>query len=44
MSKSGMLNQKMAGVAKPSTLAAVTSEKVPRWAWEGGGGTQGHKE
>ena len=44
MSKSRMLNQKMAGAAKLSTLAAVTLKGMPRWAQEGGRGRQGHKE
>ena len=44
MSKSRMLNQKMAGAAKLSTPAAVALEGVPRWAREGGGGRQGQKE
>ena len=43
-SKSRMLNQKMAGAVKPSTAAVVALKGMPRWAREGGGGTQGHKE
>ena len=34
----------MAGAVKPSMLAAVALEGMPRWAREGGGGMQGHKE
>ena len=44
MSKSRMLNQKMAGAVKPSMPVVVALEGMPRWAREGGRGRQGHKE